>query len=126
MPLAPTGTALHRYCFAYDLGLDAKPHPGRVARLSHKQRRQLVRLLLKGPTAHGYHTDLWTLARIAQVIYKRFGVRYAPSHVWRILTALGWSCQKPERRARERNEEAIARWRKKDWLRIKKSEKNRS
>lgn len=102
-------------------GLDARPHPGRPARLSQKQREKLIRLLAKGPRAHGYRTELWTLGRVAEVIHRRFGVRYDPAHVWRILNALGWSCQKPERRARERDEERIARWRKQDWPRIKKS-----
>lgn len=106
-------------------GLDAKPHPGRPARLSQKQRERLIRLLAKGPRAHGYRTELWTLARVAEVIHRRFDVRYDPAHVWRILNAMGWSCQKPERRARERGDAAIERWRKRDWPRIKKSKKKR-
>jgi transposase len=122
-----------RYKKKGDQGLAAKPHPGRKAKLSDAQRRRLIGLLKKGPQAHGYKTDLWTLPRVAEVIHKRFGVRYDPSHVWRILNALGWSAQKPERRARERDGErdqggsvnAIARWRKKDWPRIKKNAKRR-
>jgi transposase len=109
-----------------EAGLAAKPHPGRKAKLSPAQRKKLLRLLKKGPQAHGYATDLWTLPRVAEVIRRRFGVRYDPSHVWRILNALGWSAQKPERRARERDEEGIDRWRKRDWPRIKKSAKHRS
>lgn len=58
---------------------------------------------------------------MAEVIAKRFGVGYHPSQVWRILRAMGWSCQKPERRARERDEDAIHRWRRVEWPRIKKS-----
>ena len=108
-----------------DQGLAAKPHPGRKAKLSDAQRKKLIGLLKKGPQAHGYKTDLWTLPRVAEVIHNRFGVRYDPSHVWRILNAMGWSAQKPERRARERDEQAIVRWPKKDWPRIKKSEKKR-
>lgn len=68
----------------------------------------------------GYPTDLWTCSRVANVIRKRFHVKYHPGHVWYILRDLNWSCQKPERRARERDEAAIARWRKRDWPRIKK------
>lgn len=109
-----------------EAGLAAKPHPGRPAKLSPVQRKQLLRLLTKGPQAHGYPTDLWTLPRVAEVIHKRFGVHYDPSHVWRILNALGWSAQKPERRARERDEKSIERWRQRDWPRIKKSAKHRS
>ncbi len=102
-------------------GLKAKPHPGRRPKLTVRQRQKLERLLLKGPLAHGYMTDLWTLKRIAEVIERRFGVRYDPSGVWHVLRGIGWSCQKPEGRARERDEEAIARWRQQDWPRIKKS-----
>jgi transposase len=108
-----------------EAGLIAKPHPGRKAKLSLVQRRKLIRLLKKGPGAQGYKTDLWTLPRVAEVIHKQFGVRYDPSHVWRILNAMGWSAQKPERRARERDEGRIEHWRKKDWPRIKKSAKSR-
>ena len=107
-------------------GLAAKPQLGRPPKLSPAQRKKLLRLLKKRPQAHGFPTDLWTLPRVAEVIHKRFGVRYDPSHVWRILNASGWSAQKPERRARERDEQAIERWRRDDWPRIKKSAKNGS
>lgn len=101
-------------------GLDARPTPGRPARLSPAQERRLVRLLAAGPLRAGYRTDLWTLGRVAELIAGEFGVRYHPAHVWKILTALGWSCQKPERRAVERDEAAIARWKREAWPRIKK------
>ena len=102
-------------------GLKAKPHPGRRPKLMIDQRQNLAALLLKGPLAHGYTTDLWTLKRIAEVIEKHFGAPYDPSGVWHVLREMGWSCQRPEGRARERDEEAIARWRQQDWPRIKKS-----
>lgn len=102
-------------------GLRAKPHPGAKPKLSPQERRRLAKLLLKGPRAHGYRTELWTLRRVAEVIEKHFAVKYHHCHVWRILRTMHWSCQKPERRARERDEEAIRRWRDKDWPRIKKS-----
>ena len=106
--------------------LKATPHPGPKPKQTAKQREQLGRLLLKGARTHGYCTELWTLKRVAEVIRKRFGVQYDPSGVWHVLRHMGWSCQKPERRARERDEEAIVRWRKKEWPRIKKSPKKRS
>ena len=107
-------------------GLKAKPHPGPKPKLTPRQRQTLGRLLLQGPLAHGYTTDLWTLKRIVEVIEKHFGVRYDPSGVWHVLNGIGWSCQKPERRARERDDEAIARWLPQDWPRIKKSPTKRS
>jgi transposase len=100
--------------------LAAKPHPGRPPRLSSKQQERLLRLLLKGATAHGYPGQLWTLPRVAKVIERHFGVRYHPAHVWKILSRCGWSAQKPQRRARERDEAELARWRRERWPHIKK------
>ncbi|GMU20640.1 MAG: hypothetical protein AMXMBFR13_07370 [Phycisphaerae bacterium] len=92
-----------------DQALASKPHPGKPARLAPGEGRRLIALLKRGPRRHGYSTELWTLRRVGEVIEKRFGVRYRPGHVWYVLKDLGWSCQKPERRARERDEQAIAR-----------------
>ena len=100
--------------------LRAKPPPGRPPRLTARQRARLLKLLLKGATAHGFGTDLWTLPRVAAVIARTFGVTDHPAHVWKILRGEGWSCQKPERRARERDEAAIQRWRAERWPHIKK------
>lgn len=102
------------------LGLRPKPTPGRPAALSEAQKRKLVALLLKGAVRAGYATDLWTLARVAELIHRQFGVRYHPSHVWKLLIGLGWSCQKPERRAIERDEAAVDQWKHAEWPRIKK------
>lgn len=102
-------------------GLRPRPTPGRPSKLSEPQKQALRKVLEAGPLATGYPTDLWTLRRVAQVIRKRFGVSYNTCHVWFVLRKLGWTCQKPERRARERDEEAIRRWRRRDWPRIKKS-----
>jgi transposase len=100
--------------------LRPKPVPGRPPRVTARQRAKLLKLLLKGATAHGFSTDLWTLPRVAEVIARTFGVRYHPAHVWKLLRGEGWSCQKPERRARERDEAAIQRWRTARWPHIKK------
>ena len=103
--------------------LRPKPTPGRPPRLSKAQKARLAKYLLKGPIAAGYATDLWTLGRIAKVIEKHFHVTYHPNHVWRLLLGMGWSCQKPERRALQRNEEAILHWIQREWPRIKKNRK---
>jgi len=100
--------------------LAAKAQPGRPARLSMSQKERLLQLLLQGPQAHGYATQLWTLPRVAQVVERSFGISYHPAHVWRILRACGWSAQKPARLARERDEEEIQRWRRRRWPYIKK------
>jgi len=94
--------------------------PGRPLKLDPTQRKRLVDLLLRGPLAHGYRTNLWTTARIAEVIRSEFVVQYHRDHVGRLMHSLRWSPQKPERRALERNEQAIERWKQKPWPRIKK------
>ena len=128
--VAASPSSVSRWKSAYeaggDDGLRSKPHPGRKPKLSKERRKELEELLLQGPMAHGYRTDLWTLGRVAQVIEKHFGVRYHPGNVWRVLRQMRWSCQKPERRARERDEEAIHRWRKETWPQIKKKSPGRA
>jgi transposase len=80
----------------------------------------LEKALLKGARAAGYATDLWTCPRVAELIARRFGVRYHVDHIGRLLHSLGWSPQKPTRRAIERDEAGIQRWIKEEWPRIKK------
>jgi transposase len=101
-------------------GLAAKPHTGKPCRLSSKQKQRLVRMLAKGAKAAGFDTDLWTCPRVSEVIERTFGVSYHPDHVWKLLRNLGYSPQKPQRRAREQNPEAVRRFRKEDWPRLKK------
>ena len=101
-------------------GLNPKPIPGRPPGLSAKQKVRLERLLLKGAVDAGYATELWTLDRITQQMWKQFGLRYHPGHVWRVLRSMGWSSQKPERRPIQRDEAAIRHWRRYRWPWIKK------
>jgi transposase len=100
--------------------LASKGPAGPKSRLGPKQTQELVDALLEGPAAHGYKTQLWTLPRVAGLIQDLTGVRYHPGHVWRVLGALGFSCQRPERRAIERDEVAIQRWKRVEWPAIKK------
>lgn len=119
-----SASSVHRWRQAYRAkgpeGLAPVPAPGRPSKLSERQRKRLRELLQRGPPAAGYTTELWTLRRIADLISSRFGVTYHPCHVWRLLEKMGWSCQKPERRARERDEAEIERWRRRRWAHIKK------
>lgn len=101
--------------------LTAKPAPGRPPKLTARHRARLPRLLRRGAEAWGFETELWTTQRIATVIHREFGVRVHRAHVSRVLTALDWSCQKPERRAMERDEPAIERWKRYRWPRVKKT-----
>jgi len=90
--------------------LAAKPVPGRPRKLSKAEGLRLLERLLKGAMAYGYPNELWTLKRIARVILREFGVRYHPNHVWRVLRELRWSCQVPQRRPVQRDEEAVEHW----------------
>ena len=92
-------------------GLAAKPQPGPTPGLAEADLRRLGRLLAKGAKAHGWHNEPWTAARVTRLIERTFGRRYHPEHVRKILKQrLGWTSQKPRRRARERNDKEVARW----------------
>ena len=93
-----------------EAGIQARPAPGRPPALDAKGKKRLVKILLKGAHAAGFPTDLWTCPRVAQVIWDRFGVDYHVDHVGRLLHGLGFSPQKPTRRAIERDEAEIQRW----------------
>lgn len=101
-------------------GIRARQASGRPAKLDSTDLRKLEKALLKGSRKAGYPTDLWTCPRVAQLIHSLFGVRYHVDHIGRILHDLGWSPQKPERRAIERDETRIKEWVKVGWARIKK------
>jgi transposase len=103
-------------------GLHSRGAPGRTPRLSDAQLEQAEQALLEGAKAHGFDTDLWTLDRIATVIWRITGVRHHSAHVWRLLRhRLDWSLQRPARRAHERDEQAIRQWVARDWPKIKKT-----
>jgi len=99
----------------------AKPAPGRPRRLAARDLSRLRRMLMKGALAAGLPTDLWTCPRVSWLIQQRFDVNYHPAHVSRLLHGLGFSPQKPTRRALERDEERIQAWIKQDWPRVKKT-----
>jgi transposase len=100
--------------------LKHRPPPGAKARLSEGERAKLPELLAQGAPAHGFRGEVWTCARVAEVIRKEFGVSYHPAHVSRLVRALGLSLQKPVRRANQRDEEAIRRWKEERWPELKK------
>lgn len=103
-------------------GIQAVPASGRPPKLDRRNLNKLEKALLRGAQKAGFQTDLWTCPRVVKVIDSLFGVQYHVDHIGKLLHALGWSPQKPERRAIERNEEAIKQWVKVDWPRIKKKQ----
>ena len=100
--------------------LRATERAGRPPKLDTAQRQRIDRALRDGARAHGFATELWTLPRIAIVIERLTGVRYHSGHVWRVLRSLNWSLQRPGKRARERNDQAVRQWVAETWPAIKK------
>jgi transposase len=103
-----------------------RPPPGAPRRVATEPLARLPDLLHRGPEAYGFRGQVWTRQRVAEVIHLEFGIRYHPTHVGRLLKVLRWSPQKPMRRARQRDETAIARWRTETWPAIKKGPKPRA
>lgn len=100
--------------------LVSKGPGGARCKLDQAQLAELEAMLRQGPAAHGWSEDQrWTLARIAELIARRFRVDYTLAGVDYLLHRLGWSVQTPTRRAAERDEEKIAAWREETWSQVK-------
>ena len=93
----------------------ARPGPGRPPKLAEAQKRLIPEFLWHGPEAYGFRGQVWTRARIAKVIEEEFGIAYHKGHVGRLLQELRWTPQVPIKRAIQRDEEAIGRWRVETW-----------
>ena len=102
-------------------GLKGAGRAGRKPKLDRMQLREVETALRQGARANGYGTDLWTLPRVAGVIECLTGVRYHPGHVWKILGSMDWTLQRPAKRARERNPEAVKHWLFERWPAVKKT-----
>lgn len=103
-----------------ETGLKARKSPGAPRRLSTAERQRIPGLLERGAESFGFRGDLWTCPRVAEVINRELGVKYHPAHVSRILKELGWTPQKPIRRAKQRKEVEIRRWKEERWPELKK------
>lgn len=100
--------------------LEARKASGRPARLSRADKQKLEEKLKQGALAAGFPTEQWTQARVKKVIEQEFDVVYHQNYIGRLLDSIGWSVQKPDPRAIERDEELILAWLKRDWPRVKK------
>lgn len=106
--------------------LRAAGRAGRKPRLDGDREQALVKILGAGPEAAGFATPLWTLERVAKVIRREFGLACHATTARRVLRdRLGWSCQKPVGRAVEREEAAIATWKRQTWPALKKGPRRR-
>lgn len=103
-----------------EAALKDRPKPGAPRRLSAEKRQRIPDLLALGAESFGFRGEVWTCSRVAKVIEREFGVKYHPAHVSRILKDLNWTPQKPIRRAKQRREAEIQRWKEKRWPELKK------
>ena len=101
-------------------GLKARPRTGAAPKLSKRRERSVLAWMAESPRAFGYADDLWTTRRLAEVIEKRFKVRFNSNYLAEWLTRRGYTPQKPELRAVERDAPAIARWAAEEWPRLPK------
>ena len=101
-------------------GLKGAGRFGRKSRLTEAKIERIREALLAGPRKAGYPTDLWTLSRIAQIVKKKTGIAYHPSHLWKILRSMRFSAQIPATKPKERDENRIKVWREGIWPKIQK------
>jgi transposase len=106
--------------------LAAHPPKGMAPRLTAEQRAAIPGLLARGAQGYGFHGDVWTARRVAEVIARTFGVRYHRDQVSRLLRKVGWSRQQPIERATQRDEAAIAQWYEQRWPALKKKRPTRA
>lgn len=91
-------------------GLDSKGPPGFASALDDKKKQKFKQAILQGPVPNGYETDLWTLNRLAEVLKKTTKVSFGPVRTWQVVRELGFTPQKPQLKAKERDEKAILDW----------------
>jgi transposase len=103
-----------------EASLQEQPKIGAPLRLGKVDRQKNPGLLERGAESFGFRGELWTCSRVAKVIQREFGIKYHPSHVSRILKDLGWTPQKPIRRAKQRKEAEIQYWKEERWPELKK------
>ena len=100
--------------------LRARPHLGATPKLTKDQLRMIPEFLSHGAEAYGFRGEVWTCARIREVIRREFSVVYHKDHVSRLLKALRWTPQVPAERAAQRDEQKITAWREETWPGLKK------
>lgn len=100
--------------------LKSKGPAGAKPRITLEQTDKVMAALKAGPLTAGYHTDVWTLPRVATLVQQLTGECYHSGHCWHLLRRLGFSCQRPTRRAIERDEKEIAGWKRSKWPALKK------
>ncbi|MEV0186203.1 winged helix-turn-helix domain-containing protein [Streptomyces sp. NPDC050625] len=101
-------------------GMDglASTGPAKLPKLSDEQFAELEGELALGPAVHGWEDQRWTVARIRELIARKFRLDVSSAGVWRLMHRHGWSWQSPARRALERDEGAVGLWKKDVWPQV--------
>jgi len=103
-----------------DGALAGRDSSGRPRKLTRRQERQVLGWFRRSPRSFGFPTELWTAARTAQVIYRKWRIKFHPRYLSQWLAERRITPQKPRFRAREQDEDEVQRWLREDWPRIKK------
>jgi len=126
--LGVSDSAVNRWAKAAAEGgaeaLKRRPHTGRPTKLTKHERESIPALLAAGAEAHGFENDVWTAERVAALIRNEFDVEYHPGHVWKLLQSLGMKWKKPRRHAHNRDDDAIQRWIRDEWPRLKNGQRS--
>lgn len=101
-------------------GLKSKGHPGFTSKFTPEKKIQLKKIILRGAKHCGYPTDFWTINRIMAVTRKELKLSFKKTWIWMMVLSLGFTCQKPQAKPKERNEKAIINWKTKTWPSLKK------
>src|SRR3989338_479422 len=119
-----TASAVNRWYAAWEKGglaaLKSRGNSGFPSSLTPEKRKAFKKAVMKGPKAFGFETDLWTLQRLAAVMKKVCKLKFSEVWVWHIVRDLGFTPQKPQVKAKERNEKAVAEWKEKTLQNLKK------
>ena len=101
-------------------GLKSAGKPGPKPKLTQENKQKVRTAILNGPRAAGYSTDIWTLSRISALIRKLTKKTFKTTQTWRIVVSLGFTCQKPATKNKERDEAAIKNWKENEFPSLKK------
>lgn len=119
-----TTSAVNRWYAAWEKGgltaLKSKGNSGFPSSLTPEKRKVFKRAILKGPRAYGFETDLWTLSRLSSVMKKVCKIEFGETWIWHIVRDLGFTPQKPQVKAIQRDEKAIKGWKEKNLPNLKK------
>lgn len=114
--------AVSKICQRASLGLPiSQKRLGATPRLGTEQLDTLSEFLKKGAESYEFTGDYWTHSRVKVVLEKEYGVVYGVKQVGRILAKIGWTRQKPQKKAAQQDAAKVTQWKEEDLPALKKS-----